>query len=156
MTNLETWVNKLFSAGISGTYRASLQIENNGAVAKNTVQDVYGVSSFAQYRLSFIKPGNKWLGGFFAHAEFEYMSTRPQGLKTKTRTAAAPVEEPARTWHPGLPVGIGKQMRLSKALSGVIIFTYDLLHNEYSVNPKAWNIKFGFQIGRFRLRDIHI
>jgi len=151
--NVQYRFNKLFSVGVSGTYRANLPIENNTAKAAQALPDIYGVSAFAQYRLSFIKPGNKWLGGFFAHAEFEYMSTRPQGLKTKTQT---PVEEPARTWHPGLPVGIGKQMRLSKALSGVIIFTYDLLHNEYSPNPKAWNIKFGFQLGRFRLRDIHI
>jgi len=100
--NLLYRFNKLFSAGLSGTYRANLQIENKGAVARNTVQDVYGAGAFAQYRLSFIKPGSKWLGGFFAHAEFEYMSTRPQDLKTRTRTAA-PAEAPARTWHPCLP-----------------------------------------------------
>ena len=49
-----------------------------------------------------------------------------------------------------------RQMRLSKALSGVIIFTYDVLHNEYSANPRAWNIKFGFSLGKFKLKDLHI
>ncbi|MCG8306708.1 MAG: hypothetical protein MI975_04895, partial [Cytophagales bacterium] len=62
---------------------------------------------------------------------------------------------PTRTWHEGLPVGIGKQVTLSKALRGQIIFTYDFLHTSASPNPKAWNIKFGFQLGRFRLKDIH-
>ncbi len=154
--NVQYRFNKLFSAGISGTYRANLQIENTTAKAAQALPDIYGVSALARYRLSFIKPGNKWLGGFFAHAGFEYMSTRPKFLKTRSQTTAVPVEEPARSWHPGLPLGIGKQMRLSKALTGVIIFTYDVLHDEYSPDPKAWNIKFGVQIGRFRLRDIHI
>jgi len=41
-------------------------------------------------------------------------------------------------------------------LRGVIIFTYDVLHTDSSPNPKAWNIKFGFSLGRFKLKDLQI
>jgi len=138
--NLLYRFNKLFSAGISGTYRASLGIENNSTVAMNTTTDVYGASAIVQHKI--------WKG-FFAHSEFQYLSTPIVNPNPTT-------DLPSRSWNEGLLLGIGKQMNFSKALKGQIIFTYDVLHNEYSANPKAWNIKFGFQLGRFRLRDIHI
>ena len=138
--NLLYRFNKLFSAGISGTYRASLGIENNSAIAVNTSQDVYGASLIVQHKV--------WKG-FFTHGEFQYMSRPITDQKTTT-------DQPTRTWHEGLLLGIGKQMNFSKALKGQIIFTYDFLHTEASPNPKAWNIKFGLMLGRFKLKDIHI
>ena len=138
--NLLYRFNKLFSAGISGTYRASLGIENNSAVAVSTSTDVYGASAIVQHKI--------WKG-FFGHGEFQYLST--------PITYPSPATDlPTRSWHEGLLLGIGKQMSFSKALKGQIIFTYDLLHNEHSPNPKAWNIKFGFMLGRFKLKDLQI
>ena len=49
--NLLYRFNKLFSAGISGTYRAGLGIENNSAIAVNTSQDVYGASTIVQHKI---------------------------------------------------------------------------------------------------------
>jgi hypothetical protein len=43
--------NTLFSAGISGTYRASLGIDNNKSISPNTSTDVYGVSAIVQHRV---------------------------------------------------------------------------------------------------------
>ncbi len=144
--------DKLSSAGISGRYRVNLGIENNNTIPlQKTVQaqDVYGLSAFAQYRFLIGKATvRKILSGFFAYGSFEYMSA--------ARVSANGTDLKERAWYPGLPIGIGKQIRFSKALSGRIIFTYDLLHNENSPNPKAWNIKFGFQLGRFKLKDIRI
>ncbi|MCK5851350.1 MAG: hypothetical protein KAH23_10580, partial [Kiritimatiellae bacterium] len=48
--NLLYRFNKMFSAGISGTYRASLGIENNSSVAMNTATDVYGASAIVQHK----------------------------------------------------------------------------------------------------------
>ncbi len=136
--NLMYRFNKLFSAGISGTYRASLGIENNATVAVNTTTDVYGVSAIVQHKI--------WKG-FFAHSEFQYLSTPITNPNPAT-------DLPARSWDEGLLLGIGKQMSFSKALKGQIIFTYDFLHTAASPNPKAWNIKFGFQLGEFKLKDV--
>ncbi len=58
------------------------------------------------------------------------------------------------SWNEGLLLGIGKQMNFSKALKGQIIFTYDFLHTSASPSPKAWNIKFGFQLGEFKFKDV--
>lgn len=138
--NLLYRFNKLFSAGISGTYRASLGIENNSSVAVNTAQDVYGASAIAQHKV--------WKG-FFGYGEFQYLSTPMVDPATGT-------DLPTRSWHKGLLLGIGKQMSLSKALKGQIIFTYDFLHTSASPNPKAWNLKFGFQFGKFKLKDINL
>ena len=137
--NLLYRFNKLFSAGISGTYRASLGIENNSTVAMNTATDVYGASAIVQHKI--------WKG-FFGHSEFQYLSTPIIDPNNTT-------DLPARSWHEGLLLGIGKQMNFSKALKGQIIFTYDFLHTAASPNPKAWNIKFGFQLGEIRLKDIN-
>ncbi len=138
--NLLYRFNKLFSAGISGTYRASLGIENNSSVAVKTAQDVYGASAIAQHKV--------WKG-FFGHGEFQYLSTPMVDPATGT-------DLPTRSWHEGLLLGIGKQINFSKALNGQIIFTYDFLHTSASPNPKAWNIKFGFQLGKFKLKDIKL
>ncbi|MCG8310836.1 MAG: hypothetical protein MI975_25835, partial [Cytophagales bacterium] len=104
--------SKLFAAGLSGTYRASLGIENNRSAAVTTSEDVYGAGAMAQHMV--------WKG-FFGHLEFQYLSTPAKDPATGT-------DLPTRTWHEGLPVGIGKQVTLSKALRGQIIFTYDFLH----------------------------
>ena len=137
--NLMYKFNKLFAAGISGTYRASLGIENNRSIAVNTSTDVYGFSAIAQHMV--------WKG-FFGHVEFQYLSSPLKDPSTGTDLST-------RAWNEGALLGIGKQMTLSKALRGQIIFTYDFLHDEYSPNPKAWNIKFGFQLGKFKLKDIN-
>jgi len=136
--NLLYRFNKLFSAGISGTYRASLGIENNSTVAVNTTTDVYGASAIVQHKV--------WKG-FFGHGEFQYLSTPIVNPNPTT-------DLPTRSWNEGLLLGIGKQMNFSKALKGQVIFTYDFLHTTTSPNPKAWNIKFGFQLGEFKLKDV--
>ncbi len=146
--NLLYKFNKLFSAGISGTYRASLGIENNSSVAVNTTTDVYGASAIVQHKLSFAGASvSKVLKGFFGHGEFQYLSTPIVNPNPTT-------DLPARSWNEGLLLGIGKQMNFSKALKGQIIFTYDFLHTAASPSPKAWNIKFGFQLGEFRFKDM--
>lgn len=138
--NLLYRFNTLFSAGISCTYRASLGIENNRTMSPQTTTDVYGGSAIAQHMV--------WKG-FFAHAEFEYLSSPMKDPSTNT-------DLESRRWNEGALLGIGKQMALSKGLNGQIIFTYDFLHDEHSPNPKAWNIKFGFQLGKFKLKDINL
>jgi gas vesicle protein len=131
--------NTLFSAGISGTYRASLGIENNKNFSPNTSTNVFGGSILAQHKV--------WKG-FFAHTEFEYMSTPIKDPNTNT-------DLQSRRWNEGALLGIGKNMVLSKGLNGQIIFTYDFLHDDQSPNPKSWNIKFGLQLGNFKLKDIN-
>jgi hypothetical protein len=138
--NLMYRFNTLFSAGISGTYRASLGIENNRSMSPQTTTDVYGFSAIAQHKV--------WKG-FFAHAEFEYLSSPMKDPSTNT-------DLESRQWNEGALLGIGKQMALSKGLNGQIIFTYDFLHNARSPNPKAWNIKFGFQLGKLNLKGIRL
>ena len=151
--NLMYRFNKLFSAGISGTYRASLGIENKSSPTVNASQDVYGASAIVQHKFSFAKASeNKVWKGFFGHGEFEYLSTPRTGLKYPQRTIGT--DQPTRVWHKGLLLGIGKQMRFSRALKGQIIFTYDFLHTKDSPSPKAWNIKFGFIFGKIRLKDL--
>jgi hypothetical protein len=99
--------NTLFSAGISGTCRASLGIENNKAMSPNTSTDVYGGSVIAQHMV--------WKG-FFAHAEFEYLSSPIKNPNPTTDT-------PSRQWNEGALLGIGKQMTLSKGINGLRSFS---------------------------------
>jgi hypothetical protein len=130
----------LFNAGISATYRANLGIENKKSKAPNTGTDVYGISAFAQHKV--------WKG-FFGHAEFEYLSSPDQDFST-------PSDHGARRWNQGALLGIGKQMSIAQGLHGQVIFTYDFLHSEHSPNPKAWNLKFGFQLGKLNLKGIRL
>ena len=100
--------------------------------------DVYGASAIVQHKV--------WKG-FFGHGEFQYLSTPMVDPSTGT-------DLPTRSFHEGLLLGIGKQLSFSKALKGQVIFTYDFLYTSSSPNPKAWNIKFGFQLGQFKLKDV--
>jgi hypothetical protein len=129
--------NTNFSAGISGTYRAALGQEDKNTAAIGTTTDVYGGSVLAQHMV--------WKG-FFGHAEFQSLSSPVEDAST---------DNPTRKWTNGALLGIGKQMALAKGLRGQIIFTYDFLHGDDSVNPKAWNIRFGLHLGNFKLKDIN-
>jgi hypothetical protein len=129
--------NTNFNAGISGTYRAALGKEDKNATPIGTTTDVYGGSVLAQHMV--------WKG-FFGHAEFQSLSLLVEDASADHLT---------RKWTNGALLGIGKQMALAKGLRGQIIFTYDFLHSDDSVNPKAWNIRFGLQLGNFKLKDIN-
>jgi hypothetical protein len=126
--------NKVFFAGGGGTFRASLGDENN--LHAQIVQNVYGVNALARHTL---------YKGFFGYGEFTYMS-RPVNRQQST------TDTPQSAWTEGLLIGIGKKITLSKLFNGTIIFTYDVLHNDSSVNPKAWNLRFGFELGKMSLR----
>jgi hypothetical protein len=136
--NLMYRFNKLFMAGISGTYRAKLGIEDK--INTKVEHDVFGFGAIAQHRI--------WKG-IFAHGEYNYLST-PVNAK------ASGSDLKGRAWHSSLPVGIGSTIKISNAINSQIILTYDFLHNSQSPNPKAWNIKFGFQLGKLNLKGIKL
>jgi hypothetical protein len=136
--NLMYRFNKLFLAGISGTYRAKLGIEDK--VTTKVEQDVFGFGAISQHKI--------WKG-IFAHGEYNYLST--PGI---TQTSGSDLK--SRVWHSTLPVGIGSTIKISNAISTQVILTYDFLHNARSPNPKAWNLKFGFQLGKLNLKGIRL
>ena len=49
-----------------------------------------------------------------------------------------------RQWSDGLLVGVGKNYNFVKKVKGNVMILYDFLHNENSVYPKAWVVRFGF------------
>ena len=126
-------INKIFFTGAGITYRASLGIENNQQT--NIVQDVYGVNILAQHKI---------YKGFFGHLEGTYMNRPVESTQQSTDMSQS-------AWSEGLMLGIGKRLRFSQLVNGTIIFTYDFLHNDQSVNPKPWNIRFGFELGKLSL-----
>ena len=126
-------INKIFFTGAGITYRASLGIENNQQT--NIVQDVYGVNILAQHKI---------YKGFFGHLEGTYMNRPVESTRQSTDMNQS-------AWSEGLMLGIGKRLRFSQLFNGTVIFSYDFLHNDQSVNPKPWNIRFGFELGKLSL-----
>lgn len=47
-------------------------------------------------------------------------------------------------FHGGLLIGVGKNYNFIKKVKGNVMILYDFLHNENSVYPKAWVVRFGF------------
>jgi hypothetical protein len=136
--NLMYKFNKLFMAGISGTYRAKLGIEDK--INTKVEHDVFGFGAIAQHKI--------WKG-IFAHGEYNYLSS-----PGNVQSSGSDLKN--RAWHSSLPVGIGSTIKISNAINSQIILTYDFLHNSQSPNPKAWNIKFGFQLGKLSLKGIKL
>jgi hypothetical protein len=126
-------VNKAFFAGVGATYRAGLGIDNNQQT--NIAQDVYGLNAIVQHKI---------YKGFFGHVEGVYMNRPIIGAQNTSDVVQ-------RSWSEGLMLGIGKRMRLSHFLAGTIILTYDFLHNDRSVHPKPWNVRFGFELEKMSL-----
>jgi len=128
-------INKLLQAGISGTYRMCFGA--NERAPSTLAEDVYGLGAMVQHQL--------WKG-FFGHAAFQYMSSN-------TPPSSATVDALQRNWKEGLPVGIGKQIRIKSGVMGQVLFLYDVLHTSESPNPRAWNITFGITFGELKLNN---
>jgi hypothetical protein len=118
-------INKIFWAGISGSYKASIHYEE-GNLRTNS-QDVIGYSALARHMIT---------KGFFGYAEFEYKGSAMSFKEYKWKML------PKREWDPGLLIGIGKEISIRKKFKGAVILTYDFLHPGKGFSNDAFDIKF--------------
>jgi hypothetical protein len=49
-----------------------------------------------------------------------------------------------QAWSDGLLVGVRKNYNFIKKVKGNVMVLYDFLHDEHSVYPRAWVVRFGF------------
>jgi len=117
-------INKLFSAGIGGNYRANFGEDIEFWEAFD--QDVYGYRVFSEYVV---------VKDFFVHGEYE-------SLNTWIKDANG--EKNGREWVNGLLLGIGKNYTVMRQLKGNVMVLYDFIHSSNSPHRHPWVVRFGF------------
>jgi len=128
--------NKVFYAGISGSYRVTINYDEKSQ--NNNPQDIIGISCLARHFL---------LKGFYAYSEMEYKSS------TFSYDGHNWEKSYSRRWIRGCFIGAGKEMMLKGKLKGTIILAYDLLHSDKSFNDSNWNLKFAVTFDDLNLKN---
>ena len=115
-------INKKLRAGVGGTYRALLEIDDFQAD-----HQVYGWRSYLEYFP---------IESFYLHSEYEAMNNR---VATPNATS-----ETTRQWTRGALIGIGKEYPLFKGVKGQVMILYNVLH-EFGESPykKPFMVRFG-------------
>jgi len=119
-------INKVWTAGLGGSYRANFGEEIEFWDAFD--QDVYGYRVFSEYVV---------FKNFFTHGEFESMNVsikNPAG------------EIMGRQWVSGALAGMGKNYNFINKVKGNVMVLYDFLHGDSSPHKRPWVIRFGFHI----------
>lgn len=119
--------NKVFWAGISGSYKASIKYEERSV--RTNAQDVIGFSALARHMVT---------KGFFGYVEFE---TKGSTVSFKDYNWN---HLPTREWQPGLLAGLGKQVTLHRKFKGAVIVTYNFLESGKRFSRSPFEIKFSF------------
>ncbi len=127
--NLSYQLTKKFSIGASGTYRTSLDGDEKYFITREN--EAYGIRIFTESVL---------YKGFFGHVEFERLHTT--NSKVLIKDASSP-----QNWNNGLFMGLGRTFNFTKGIRGNVIVLYNFLNDKTNPNRKAWNIRFGFDLG---------
>ncbi len=127
--NLTYQLTKKFSIGASGTYRTSIDGDEKYFITREN--EAYGIRVFTDRVI---------YKGFFGHVEFERLHTK--NSKVLIQDVASP-----QNWENGLFMGLGKTFNFTKGIKGNVIVLYNFLNDKTNPNQKAWNIRFGFDLG---------
>ena len=114
-------INKKWLMGISGNYRVQLTADRRRIVTNGAT---YGGSTFTHYQF--------WKG-FLVHGEAEMMS---QSVRKQDAIQ--------RTWQTNILAGIGKTYNLVGQWQGKVILLYNITHQQQSLYPRPWMIRFAF------------
>lgn len=101
-------INKLFEAGITGTYRSQFKADKNG-VSGQPNDEVYGYSAFASHMA---------FRNFFGYLEGERM-----------RNTSLNTENPERRWTETLLIGVGRKFNVAKWLEMQAMVLFNVLHD---------------------------
>lgn len=116
--------NKLFSAGLTGTYRAQFDRENLSLQQEDGT--VYGYSLYVSHKV---------FRNFFGYIEGENKASR---IKTENGTMV--------NWTKGLLLGIGREFGVSKKMTMQVLVLYNFLYdNQDEMYNSPLVIKTGFQ-----------
>ena len=114
-------INKKWLIGMSGNYRVQLTTDRRGIVTDGAI---YGGSTFTHYQF--------WKG-FLVHGEAEMMS---QPVRRQDAIQ--------RTWQTNMLAGVGKTYNLVGQWQGKVILLYNITHQQQSLYPRPWMIRFVF------------
>ena len=118
-------INKKWLIGMSGNYRVQLTADRRGIVTNGAI---YGGSTFTHYQF--------WKG-FLVHGEAEVMS---QPVRQQDAIQ--------RTWQTNMLAGVGKTYNLVGQWQGKVVLLYNITHQQQSLYPRPWMIRFAFYRGK--------
>lgn len=100
-------INKIFEAGVSGSYRTLLEV--NKAGISDTSNNPYGFGLFANHMV---------YKNFFGQLE---------GNRTKTTNGT--IERPQRVWQSSLLIGVGRELKITNWLKMRAVVMFNLFHD---------------------------
>lgn len=119
-------LTKYLNIGLGGTYRTSFDEKEKFWLSDE--QESFGYRAFLEHDV---------IKGLFFHGEYERL--RQPGKANDMEKSI---------WHKGALLGVGKHYKIRNKIKGNVMLLYNFLYDVDGPYPKAWNIRFGFEIIR--------